>query len=68
MKLYIVTMALFAAVLLAAGRTQAQQPAPPAQNPLDAVPEKMPFNTPYGTPISMQKAQDAVHAAVAEAN
>ena len=28
----------------------------------------MPFNTPYGTPISLEKAQTAVQAAVAEAN
>src|SRR5580700_5108412 len=38
------------------------------QNPMDVVPEKMPFNTPYGTPISLEKAQAAVGAAVAEAN
>jgi uncharacterized protein GlcG (DUF336 family) len=58
--------------LLSAGGTLAQQPAPatpaaPAQNPLDVVPEKMPFNTPYGAPISLQKAEDVIHAAVAEA-
>ena len=29
---------------------------------------KMPFNVPYGAPISLQKAQDAIVAAVAEAN
>ena len=40
----------------------------PGQNPLDVVPEKMPFNTPYGTPISTAKAEEAMHAAVAEAN
>ena len=28
----------------------------------------MPFNTPYGTPISLEKAQTAVQAAIAEAN
>jgi uncharacterized protein GlcG (DUF336 family) len=28
----------------------------------------MPFNTPYGTPISLEKAQTAVQAAVAEAS
>ena len=37
-------------------------------SPIDVVPEKMPFNTPYGTPISLEKAQAAVGAAVAEAN
>jgi glc operon protein GlcG len=56
-----------AAGLLAPAASNAQQPAP-GQNPLDVVPEKMPFNTPYGAPISLQKAEDAIHAAVAEAN
>ena len=32
------------------------------------MPEKLPFNTPYGAPISLQKAEDAIRAAVAEAN
>jgi uncharacterized protein GlcG (DUF336 family) len=39
---------------------------PPA-NPLDAVPDKMPFDVPYGAPISLERAQAAVAAAVAEA-
>jgi glc operon protein GlcG len=59
---------LVAGLMAAAGSAHAEQPATPAQNPLDVVPEKMPFNTPYGTPISLQKAEDAIHAAVAEAN
>jgi glc operon protein GlcG len=65
------TALFLAASLLAAAGAAAQQPAtPPApgQNPLDVVPERMPFNTPYGAPISLQKAEDAIHAAVAEAN
>jgi hypothetical protein len=54
---------LLAAGFLATEAAQAQQPAPaPGQNPLDIVPEKMPFNTPYGAPIPMQKAEDAMHA------
>jgi len=36
-------------------------------NPLDNVPEKMPFDVPYGTPISLERAQAAIAAAVAEA-
>jgi glc operon protein GlcG len=69
MKVYTWTMVLLAAGFLATAAAQAQQPAPaPGQNPLDIVPEKMPFNTPYGAPIPMQKAEDAMHAAVAEAN
>ena len=52
------------ASLMAAAGAHAQQPATPAtpgQNPLDVVPEKMPFNKPYGTPISLQKAEEAIH-------
>lgn len=40
------------------------QPATP--NPLDAVPEKMPFDVPYGTPISLDRAEAAIAAAVLE--
>jgi uncharacterized protein GlcG (DUF336 family) len=47
------------------GTAHAQQPAPPN---LDAIPEKMPFATPYGAPISAQRAQDLIQAAIAEAN
>jgi glc operon protein GlcG len=69
MKICTWTAALLAVGFLAAAQAKAQQPAPPpGQNPLDVVPEKMPFDTPYGAPISMQKAEDAMHAAVAEAN
>ena len=40
----------------------------PAQtNPLDFVPDKIPFDTPYGPPISLDRAQETIHAAVAEA-
>ena len=39
----------------------AQQPAP--ANPLDAIPEKMPFEMPYGAPISAEKALGVVVAA-----
>jgi uncharacterized protein GlcG (DUF336 family) len=46
----------------------ADQPAAPAANPLDVVPEKMPFNTPYGAPISLQRAQALIAAAMAEAS
>jgi uncharacterized protein GlcG (DUF336 family) len=37
------------------------------QNPLDVVPDKMPFNIPYGAPISLARAQAAIGAAMAEA-
>src|SRR5450631_4492460 len=60
--------------LLAAPAARAQQapPATPAAaaapaNPLDAIPEKLPFGMPYGAPISAQRAQAAIQAAAAEA-
>jgi uncharacterized protein GlcG (DUF336 family) len=37
-------------------------------NPLDVVPDKMPNDIPYGTPITLERAQAAMNAAVAEAN
>jgi uncharacterized protein GlcG (DUF336 family) len=51
---------------LTAGAALAQQAAP-APYPLDNVPEKMPFNVPYGAPISLERAQGAIAAALAEA-
>lgn len=36
-------------------------------NVLDIVPDKMPFDVPYGTPISLDHAQAVIDAAVAEA-
>lgn len=39
----------------------------PAANPLDAIPENMPFDIPYGAPISLEQAQVVIAAAVAEA-
>jgi uncharacterized protein GlcG (DUF336 family) len=39
----------------------------PAPNPLDAIPEKMPFDVPYGTPIPLERASAAIAAAVVEA-
>lgn len=49
--------------LFVAGASRAQQP----QNPLDVVPDKMPFDIPYGTPISLGHAQALIGTAVAEA-
>ena len=37
-------------------------------NPLDVIPDKMPFSTPYGAPISLARAQAAIAAATAEAD
>ena len=40
---------------------------PATSNPLDAIPDEMPFDVPYGPPISLDRAQAVIHAAVAEA-
>jgi glc operon protein GlcG len=55
---------VFAAALLAAGVAQAQAPQPPN---LDAIPDAMPFNVPYGMPIDAERAEQLIQAAVAEA-
>jgi uncharacterized protein GlcG (DUF336 family) len=36
-------------------------------NPLDAVPDEIPFDVPYGPPISLVQAEAVIHAAVGEA-
>jgi glc operon protein GlcG len=60
------TLRLRAAILTAflgfCGAAGAQQP-----NPLDVIPEKMPFSVPYGAPISLARAQAAIGATTAEA-
>ena len=40
---------------------------PTETNPLDFVPDKIPFDIPYGPPISLDRAQTVIHAEVAEA-
>src|SRR6266478_3091401 len=73
MSVRLLSGAVLGAALLVAGAAQAQQstapaaPAAPAANPLDVVPEKMPFSNPYGAPINAQRAEAAIQAAVAEA-
>jgi uncharacterized protein GlcG (DUF336 family) len=51
--------------LLVASPIGAQQP--PVSNPADVVPDKMPFDIPYGAPITLARAEAAISAAVAEA-
>jgi glc operon protein GlcG len=60
--------ACFAAIgaLLILGHAAAAQQAP--ANPLDVVPEKMPWSTPYGPPIALARAQAAAQAAMEEAS
>ena len=61
MKLRYVTMITGAVSVIAAGAAHAQAP------DLNAIPEAMPFNIPYGAPISAEKAQGLIQLAVAEA-
>jgi glc operon protein GlcG len=72
MTLRMFTTITLAVGLLGGGTAFAQQqpaaPAPAAPPNLDAVPDKMPFATPYGTPVTMERAQAAIQAAVAETN
>jgi glc operon protein GlcG len=70
----VLTAAVLGVALLAGASGQAQQattppPAatPPPASPLDNVPEKMPFDIPYGVPISLARATAAIAAAAAEA-
>jgi glc operon protein GlcG len=67
MKLRSLTVLALTAGLLAAVPAMAQQAAAPTAPDLNAIPEKMPFNIPYGTPISFDRAQTLVKAAVDEA-
>jgi glc operon protein GlcG len=36
-------------------------------NPLDTIPDEMPFDVPYGPSITLDRAQSVIHAAVADA-
>ena len=64
-KKSVAIVAIVAMVVLGTMASQAQQA--PAVNPLDNVPEKMPFDIPYGAPISLERASAAIAATVAEA-
>ncbi len=64
-KKTVLTIAILCTVLLGVNPARAQQSAPP--NPLDVVPDKMPYDIPYGTPILLERAEAAINAAVAEA-
>jgi glc operon protein GlcG len=72
MKIRVLSALLLGAGLFVIGPAAAQAPATPpaapAVNPLDVIPEKMPFNNPYGAPISLEKAEAALAASLAEAN
>jgi len=58
----VLIVAVFGVILLVVGGSHAQQ-----SNPLDVVPEKMPFDIAYGAPISLERADAVIAAALAEA-
>src|SRR5262245_37668863 len=64
MIIRLVIAALVGAALFA-GSARAQQPAA-APSPLDNVPDAMPFNVPYGAPITLARAKSLIEAVVAE--
>ncbi len=64
MRTRILLSLLVGAAALAGSGLHAQQPTAPN---LDAIPDKMPFSTPYGAPISAERAQSLIQAAAAEA-
>jgi len=57
-------VAICGVVLLITSPVFAQQATAP--NPLDIVPDDMPFDVPYGTAISLERAEAAIQASVAE--
>ncbi len=57
----VLIVAAFLVSLLIVGGSHAQQP-----NPLDAVPDKMPSDVAYGAPISLERADAVLAAAIAE--
>jgi len=71
LALLVGTLASFVHLAAAAQQTVAPTapaaPAAAAPSPLDTIPEKLPFNVPYGPAISAQRAQAAIQAAAAEA-
>jgi len=60
--------ALLAVVLIGAALTVGAARADDAKpNPLDVVPDKMPFDVPYGAPITLDRAKAVIQAAFDEA-
>ncbi|SRR5579871_3201306 len=56
-----------AAACIAACAAGAHAQQPQQANPLDAIPDKMPFDVPYGPAISLDRAMTLINAATAEA-
>jgi glc operon protein GlcG len=61
----VLTVVVLCTALFSVSPVRAQQSSPP--NPLDTVPEKMLFDIPYGAPISLERAEAVITAAVVEA-
>ena len=53
--------------LHAHAQAQAQAPTPAPSNPADVIPDKMPFDLPFGPPIKLEKADQVLSASVSEA-
>ncbi|HVP69207.1 MAG TPA: heme-binding protein [Anaeromyxobacteraceae bacterium] len=64
MRMPVLPVALLGASMALGTPANAQQP---QQNPLDVVPDKMPFDVPYGAPIALHQARAIIAAAEAEA-
>ena len=62
MKRFMLPLVAFAAL---AALPAAAQPSPTPM--LDVIPDKMPFDVPYGTPITLERADAVIAAAIAEA-
>jgi len=65
MRFKILTLAFAVTGFCTSLSGEAQTPAP--VNPLDTVPDNMPFDVPYGAPISLDRAESAIAAAISEA-
>jgi glc operon protein GlcG len=52
---------------MSSNRAEITNEAPRTSNPLDVIPDEIPFDVPYGRPISLYQAQAVIHAAVEEA-
>ena len=64
MRFLALTATILGGILFAAGAARAQMTAPDKRDVID---EKMPFSTPYGAPITLERATVVIRAAIAEA-
>ena len=64
MRIRYLAIAILGTTLLVAGAVRADDAKP---NPLDVIPDKMPFDVPYGAPIALDRANAVIAAAADEA-